>query len=93
MVGGAAPTGPRAVTGWLCLCLAALTHRGSWAPEAFAGTPETAAACERAPVRQKISPGIQGVRFRKGVGICWWEPACEPVFRPEEQNRGARLLF
>lgn len=27
------------------------------------------------------------------MGICWWEPAHERVFRPEELSLGARLLF
>ena len=27
------------------------------------------------------------------MGICWWEPAHECVFRPEEHSLGARLPF
>lgn len=27
------------------------------------------------------------------MGICWWEPVRERVFRPEELSLGARLLF
>lgn len=39
-----------------------------------------AATCERG----RKSLWLKGMRLRKGVGVSWWEPAHQTVFRPEE---------
>lgn len=67
----AAPAGPRAVLGRLCLCLAAFTSRGSLAPEAFAAAPETVAV-GRESQRGRTSHLGSGT----GSGRVWTSVTC-----------------